>query len=134
MLENIKISKSKLHKDFIIVEVFNDLFKFSDDAVCNIEDKIIVINGSKSKNWNMNNYLSIEAHEISHYLLEHKEYGNFIFEKEADTLGYLILLINFKFKASKILKMRYKLLYNGSIIFNIKYKFFNKLIKYLKEK
>jgi hypothetical protein len=110
-MNNMYFYLSSLHNKFIVMESDNEyilkIIGKNNDAICLIEDKLIIINKNISKNWENKHYLAVEAHEISHYLAGHNERNNIQSEKEADKMAYIIL--NYKsFKnASKLIEDRF---------------------------
>lgn len=107
-----KIYKSSIDSSFMVI-ISKKMFKFmNDDAMCDLDKKVIFINGDVTDNWTNNHFLCIEAHEISHYIAGHCEYGKQQHEMEADKMAYIILLLKFKLKAAKIIRDRFEDLYN----------------------
>jgi hypothetical protein len=128
--------KSKIDNRFIVViSKHPGINKISDDAILDKKNNVIIINGFKSQNWNEEHFLCIEAHEISHNICNHKDYGNIKFEMEADKMAFLILKFLNKYKSAEIIKDRFYMLYRIKINkFRLKFRLKIKLIIFLVKK
>lgn len=101
-----------LYSNDSLYDIVSKLFDKYGIAFADLNTKSIYINGEiiNSPEYNMNHILAIEAHEISHSLLNHID-DSMISEMEADLLAIKILKKLGKTEAANILENRYSNVY-----------------------
>jgi len=86
-------------------------------AFADLGNKIIVIDGEQVENLTPDHIFAIEAHEISHYRLNHanRQIDQIVQEKEADWLASQILSSMNLVTPAHLIKQRYMSLYSEDI-------------------
>jgi hypothetical protein len=125
-----KVQKSKIDDSWMVFiiepsdenynDVHKELFEKFGIAYAALENKIIFINGKEIQEQRLtqNHLLAIEAHEIGHFISDHKGLINkslVEMEKEADWAAYQILLEIEKNKAASLIADRFKGMYEQDI-------------------
>jgi len=117
-----KVNKSKIDDNWMVFiiensdgnyEIHEKLFEKFGIAYADLENKLIVIDGKAvtEQKLTQNHLLAIEAHEIGHFISDHKGQINKLheqMEKEADWAAYRILTEIEKHKAADIISKRFQ--------------------------
>jgi hypothetical protein len=142
------IRKCELRNDWIVTivykedMVYNDckkLFETFGLAYANLENNFIFVDGEAilEQNLTPDHIIAIEAHEIGHFISDHKGQINKSLEeieKEADWAGYQLLIKYKRKKAALILAKRFKDKYEIDITqFVTKPKHRHKIENYINE-
>lgn len=138
-MSNNDVYISKFHNKFIVLKTDDDyLIKVigtNNVAFCVLSKKMIIINKNETFNWKEEHYLSIEAHEICHYIANHTERADIQSEKEADKMAFILLNFFHKPKAAVLIKERFEEFYKIPIkTFKLSFKLKAKLILFLLKK
>lgn len=121
---NLILTKSPIDYNFTVGIIFKEhnkykyfkpLFKTHGMAIMRSKKKIFFINGESLKKYSYNHLLAVQAHEIAHYILKHKEVKDKQSEKEADIAAIIILQKKEYNIAAKILKKRCNSLYGKNL-------------------
>ena len=124
-----KVSKSKIDDSWMIFvvessdgnyEMHEKLFNEFGIAYAVLDNKMIIVDGKKfeEEKLTQNHLLAIEAHEIGHFLSDHKGLINKSLEemeKEADWAAYHILTDMEKNKAAALIATRFKDAYEQEV-------------------
>ena len=124
-----KVNKSKIDDNWMVFisettdgnySIHESLFEKFGAAYADLENKIIVIDGKYvvENKLTQNHLLAIEAHEVGHFISDHKGSINKSLEqmeREADWAAFRILTEMEKSKASSLIAERFESTYNEKI-------------------